>query len=223
MKQYALIVAGGTGSRMRSDLPKQFIKLGSKPILMHTIEAFHAFNNSMNIALVMHPEYIALWEDLCSEHNFILKHKLVKGGNTRFHSVRNGLRQLPNENNIVGIHDAARPFIDSEFLNRCFKEANHKGNAIPFLDSTESLRYVENNSNKIIDRNLVKKIQTPQCFKLNDIKLAYNQKYDTSFTDDASVYEAKFNSKIFLVDGADKNIKITTPVDLALAELILSI
>ena len=210
---------------MRSDLPKQFIKLGSKPILMHTIEAFYAFNNSIHITLVMHPDYIALWKDLCSEHNFIRKHKLVKGGNTRFHSVQNGLSQLPNEDNIVGIHDAARPFIDSEFLNRCFTEANHKGNAIPFLDSTESLRYLDNNNNnnnKIIDRNLVKKIQTPQCFKLNDIKLAYNQKYNASFTDDASVYEAKFNSNIILVDGADKNIKITTPVDLALAELILS-
>jgi 2-C-methyl-D-erythritol 4-phosphate cytidylyltransferase len=221
MKRYVIIVAGGKGNRFKSELPKQFIQLGNQSILMHTIEAFYSYDNSFEIIVVLPKEQIQFWEDLCQKHDFKIEHKVVSGGEARFHSVKNGLALIDNEG-IVGIHDGVRPLVDKQTIENCYAMAVQKGNAIPVINLVDSVREVnEKGASKMVDRTKYKLIQTPQVFKNELILAAFNQDYNESFTDDASVLEAYDNSIINLVEGNRQNIKITTPEDLVYAEAIL--
>ncbi len=220
MKKYIIIVAGGTGSRMKSDVPKQFILLQGKPILMRTIERFtHSFPD-IQIIVVLNAQYRDEWKSLCEKHQFNIEHTITEGGQTRFHSVKNGLALVP-DNCLVGIHDAARPLVSYNTIITAFNTAEETGNAIPAVPLTESIRFLENGENKAVDRNKYSIIQTPQCFHSSDLKQAFMQEYQSTFTDDASVLES-IGKKINLIEGNKENIKITSPQDLMLAELILS-
>lgn len=221
MTKYIVIVAGGKGNRFKSELPKQFILLGSQPILMHTIQAFYNYENLIQIIVVLPKEQIQFWNELCKKYNFIIEHKVVKGGETRFHSVKNGLSEIKN-NGIVGIHDGVRPLVDLRTIKNCYVMAEQEGNAIPVVDLVDSIRKAESTGkSKMVDRSKYKLIQTPQVFESKIIQTAFTQEFHKSFTDDASVLEAYDNSVINLVEGNRQNIKITTPEDLIYAEAIL--
>lgn len=212
MKKFALIVAGGAGSRMGTDIPKQFLNLGKLPVLMHTIGVFYRFDPTIEIIIVLPKIHTNLWSKLCSDFQFTIKHQIVHGGETRFESVKNGLNMIPNEG-IVFIHDGVRPFVNEKTLDVCLKTAIEKGNAIPVISVPESVRKVEMDKNYPIDRNSLFLVQTPQVFQCKIIKEAYKLKYNPDFTDDASVAEAIGND-IHLVPGNRLNIKITYPEDL---------
>lgn len=206
---------------MNTAIPKQFLELHGKPILMHSIEIFAKAIPEINIILALPFPYRKQWETLCKKHNFILPFQLADGGETRFHSVKNGLALIP-ENAVVGIHDAARPLVNIQTIINAFETAEQKGNASPAIQINESIREVKDNNNKAIDRSSIFIIQTPQCFQSNLIKKAFLQEYRHSFTDDASVLEA-MGEKINLIEGNRENIKITTPLDLIIAEAIMGL
>lgn len=214
-----IIVAGGTGKRMQADIPKQFIELKSKPILMHTIEVFVKYNHHINIIVVLPENQMVVWKQMCEEHNFNIVHQTIAGGATRFDSVKNGLELAPDEG-LVAVHDGVRPLVSVQTIHRCFEMAERTGTAIPVIDIVESIRKVEENDNEAVDRNLYKAVQTPQVFETQILKAAYRQDYVPTFTDDASVVEA-FGHKISIVEGNKENIKITTPLDLEIGELFL--
>ena len=216
-----IIVAGGTGTRMQSSIPKQFIEIHQKPVLIHTIEKFVEFDEHVNIIVVVHKDYITDANFMLAEYFPEKNIQIVVGGETRFHSVKNGLNLITNKNDIVGIHDAARPLVSIETIKRCFETAAEKGNAIPVVPVTESLRMVTNGINKAVSRDDYKIVQTPQCFVVSKIKEAFNQAYSPFFTDDATVLEG-MDETIYLVEGNTENIKITNPEDLKKAEFYLS-
>jgi len=220
MKKYALIVAGGSGSRMNSDIPKQFITLCNRPVLMHTIQRFYDYDPSIEIILVLPSEQFSLWEKLCEDYNFSIQHSLVAGGKVRYESVKNGLSVIENEG-FIAIHDGVRPLVSMSTIYDCFKTAEEKGNAIPVMPVIESLRLVEGDNNKVVERSGYVTVQTPQVFKLSEIKKAYKTLYKDIFTDDASVMEYS-GYTINLVEGNKENIKITHPLDLIVAELLLN-
>jgi 2-C-methyl-D-erythritol 4-phosphate cytidylyltransferase len=219
MKKFVIIVAGGSGSRMGTEIPKQFLELCGKPVLMHTIQVFHDFDPESSIIVVLPAEQQQFWKGLCLKHSFHLAHQVVSGGKTRFHSVKNGLSQITEEG-VVFIHDGVRPLVSRETLDRCFETATKSGNAIPTLPVTESLRKQERDRNISVDRSQYFSVQTPQTFRSEQILEAFRQKFDPAFTDDASVAE-KAGFSIRMVDGNRENIKITTPIDLIFAEAIL--
>ena len=221
MKRYAVIVAGGSGSRMKSDVPKQFIEIGSKPILMHAIDTFKRFDSAIQIIVVLPVAQIEYWKSLCEEFRFDTIHDVVNGGETRFHSVSNGLA-LIKEPGIVGVHDGVRPFVSQETLINTYTTAEKSGNAVPVIDAFESVRQTDGKSNRSIYRSTIKLVQTPQVFRTEQLLKAYQTEFKTDFTDDASVAEAAGYS-INLVEGNRENIKITTPLDLKIAESILYI
>ena len=212
MKKHVIIVAGGTGKRMRSEKPKQFMLLNHLPVLMHTLNAFYAFDESIEIVVVLPRMHLQEWKMLCKKFNYNISHQVVEGGPTRFHSVKNGLDKIPDIDGYVAVHDGVRPFIDEDTIARCYRDAAIHGSAIPVIPPNDSLRIIEVDSSKIIDRNRVRIIQTPQVFNLNILRLAYKQSFNESFTDDASVVEAA-GYKIFLTEGHRGNIKITHPED----------
>lgn len=216
----AIVVAGGKGERMQSEIPKQFIEINGKPILMYTLEAFERYDASIELILVLPATQLEFWENLCKKHAFTLKHKIVSGGATRFYSVKNGLEQV-HENSIVAIHDGVRPLVSSQTLSRCFDSAAQRESAIPVVDLIDSIRQVTDNGSISVDRSAYKLVQTPQIFDAALLKKAYNQNFSALFTDDASVVEA-MGHPIELVEGNRENIKITTVMDLQLAELLLS-
>ena len=220
MDKCIVIVAGGQGLRMGGELPKQFIEVKSKPVLMHTIECFFNYDNSINIILVLPESHFGFWNQLCDKFDFTLSHTLVKGGETRFHSVKNGLSLVP-KGALVGIHDGVRPLVSHEVIDRAFVAASESGGAIPVIDSIDSLREMDNNrESRHIERSKIKCVQTPQVF-ISDILLScYDLPFSDKFTDDASVFEANGN-KVVCVEGNRENIKITTPFDLRIAELFL--
>lgn len=218
MNKTALIVAGGSGTRMETNVPKQFLLLGGKPILMHTIEAF--YNNGVNhIILVLPQSQIAFWNQLCQTHQFTIQHQIVPGGASRFESVQNGL-QYCNNDDLVAIHDGVRPFISKEIILNSFETAAQKGNAVAAVRLKDSIRKVELLSNKNVNRDNYYLIQTPQTFKAQLIKEAYAAQDHINFTDDASVLESNGHA-INLIPGNYKNIKITTPEDLLVGEAFL--
>ncbi|MBK3516662.1 2-C-methyl-D-erythritol 4-phosphate cytidylyltransferase [Carboxylicivirga marina] len=219
MTNYAVIVAGGSGTRMGSSVPKQFLKINDLPVLMHTIKTFQQFDTQMKLILVLPESQIDYWQQLCEEHQFDAKHQIAKGGSTRFESVKNGL-SLITETALIGIHDGVRPFVSPNTLKRCYHHAQALGNAIPVLDAFESIRQLNDDCSKAIDRSSIKLVQTPQVFHSDQLMAAYNQDYDSLFTDDASVVEA-YGKTIHLVAGNRENIKITTPFDLVLAEAFI--
>ncbi|WP_075590389.1 2-C-methyl-D-erythritol 4-phosphate cytidylyltransferase [Labilibacter marinus] len=216
MKKAVVIVAGGSGTRMKSDLPKQFIEWCGKPILMHTIERFYKYSEAMEIVLVLPKNQFTLWDELCQKYDFNIPLQLANGGATRFESVNNGLDILEEEC-LVGVHDGVRPLVSFNTLDNCYKTAEMEGSAIPVTEAFESIREVDDNMNKAVDRTRYKMVQTPQVFILSKLKEAYNQPFNSIFTDDASVYEYAGN-KVFLTEGNRENIKITTPIDLLIGE-----
>lgn len=222
MKKYALIVAGGTGTRMETDTPKQFLRLAGKPILMHTIEKLYAFDNQIEIIVILPEGQISTWQSLIMDHGFMIPHITAIGGDERFHSVKIGLSYVTTPS-IVAIHDGVRPFVSNDTIKQCFETASIYGNCIPAISPADSLRIITEKGNRPLQRELIKLIQTPQVFDAELIKSAYNQNFNPEFTDDATVLE-KTGEKILLIEGNPQNIKITTPMDLIIAEeLLLSI
>lgn len=220
MQEYVIIVAGGTGSRMKSDLPKQFLQLAGKAVLLHTIDCFIERNRNSKIIIACHPDYITYTTELLKNNNYPYEITIVAGGETRFHSVKNGLDTIHETNALIAIHDAARPLVSSETIERCFRLAKEKGNAVPVVPVNESLRKANETTNHAVERSEYRIVQTPQCFTGTLIKKAFEQEYDTSFTDDASVLE-KAGYTIELTEGNAENIKITNPADLVIAEALL--
>jgi 2-C-methyl-D-erythritol 4-phosphate cytidylyltransferase len=221
-EQYAIIVAGGTGTRMSMSLPKQFIEIGGKPILMHTLEAFHNYNPDITLILVLPSHQQSFWNDLVKRHAFSISHQVIDGGHSRFASVKNGLNAIPiNKEGLVAIHDGVRPFVSPEMIGRSFEMAAQYGNAIASVDLKESIRRVSANGNEHVSRSEYQLIQTPQTFAISKIKQAFSQEEKDNFTDDASVLEA-YGGRIYLYQGEYKNIKITTPDDLLWAKAFLA-
>ncbi len=219
MKKVVLITSGGTGSRTNLNIPKQFAELKGKPLLMYSFYTFLRFSPDIEFVLVLADNQISDWNKLCEKYHFNVYHKVIPGGPARFHSVKNGLKHV-EKGVLVAIHDGARPLVSLETISRVFNFAERYGNAVPVVDVIESVRMVENVHNSPIDRNKLKIVQTPQCFKSDIIKDAYNQNYDEKFTDDATVLESR-GYKIFLTEGNTENIKITTASDFKIAEAIL--
>ena len=217
---YALILAGGAGQRMGSEIPKQFIELAGKPVLMHTLQVFADFGNRIEIILVLPENQIEQWKQLCRKYEFQIPHRVATGGTERFFSVKNGL-DLIETDGIVFIHDGVRPLVSHQTLQRCFDMAMLQGNALPVVSVSESLRLTEQNFSRPVDRNNIKLVQTPQTFRVHLIKEAYKQPYNSIFTDDASVLENS-GQNIYITEGNRENIKITWPADLVWAEAVLS-
>jgi 2-C-methyl-D-erythritol 4-phosphate cytidylyltransferase len=218
-EKYVIITAGGSGVRMKTPQPKQFLLLDGKPILMHTLEAFFRFQKDIHIIVVLPPQEIPYWQEQCREFGFHLRHVVAEGGPTRFHSVKSGLKHVP-DNALVAIHDGVRPLVSQKTIAEAFHYASKFGNAIPAVPVNESVRILENAFNRSVNRDSLRIIQTPQCFKSSLIKKAYLASYHESFTDDASVLE-KMGERIYISQGNRENIKITTPEDLIMAQALL--
>ena len=249
-KRYAIIVAGGTGKRMNHDVPKQFIKIGVLPVVMHTVLRFYHFDPQIKIILVLPEDYQEKWEKLCIRYDFKVPLVITEGGDTRFQSVKSGLKCITqitqikkdytddtNKDGIVAIHDGVRPFINKKILKEAYDLAKKWGNAVTSVKLKESVRVINNDpdlpaslafvqgkqaSNEAVDRNNFRLIQTPQCFSLPLIKRAYEQQEANDITDDAGLVE-KLGVKIHLIEGSYENIKITTPEDLIYADAILQL
>lgn len=219
---YVVIVAGGKGLRMGGDVPKQFLLLGGKPVLMRTIERFHAFDAQLQIILVLPPNQQGYWHELCLAHHFKLPYLLADGGATRFESVRNGLTLIPNDaQGVVAVHDGVRPMVSVKVIERCFAMACKAQAVIPVTPVVETLRQImPDGVSQTVNRDAYRLVQTPQTFDLQLLKQAYQQPYSTAFTDDASVVEA-LGMQITMVEGNKENIKITTPFDLDVCERLL--
>ena len=222
MKKFAVIVAGGNGLRMGTETPKQFLLLNSKPILWHTINQFLTAYNNIKIILVLPQEYLEKGEELkqifSNEANRI---EVVAGGQTRFHSVKNGLK-LVEENAVIFVHDGVRCLVSKGLIERCYEQAMQLGSAIPAVAATDTIRIVEDNQHKVVDRNNVQIIQTPQTFLSNILLKAFNQPYQNFFTDEATVVET-MGENVHLIEGEYTNIKITRPIDLVVAKGILTV
>ena len=223
MNRHIIIVAGGKGLRMGADIPKQFLPIGGKPVLMHTIEAFYRFDKDIDIILVLPVAHQDYWKQLCSEYGFEVKHRIANGGQSRFHSVSNGLALIdPLDGGVVGVHDGVRPFVSAQVIDLCFRSAEALEAVIPVIDVVETVRHLTADGNsETVSRNDYKLVQTPQVFTVDLLKQAYAQEYTPFFTDDASVVEA-LGRKVSLVKGNRENIKITTPFDLDIAAVLAS-
>lgn len=219
MKKYTVFVAGGSGSRMKSAIPKQFMLLAGKPVVMHTMQLFYDYDSAVNLILVLPEAQIMEWEKLCKTYNFSLPHQVTAGGETRFHSVQKGLSLVDGEG-LVAVHDGVRPLVSKATISTVFSAADVKGNAVPCIPVNDSIRKVNGDKNEAVLRSDYRLIQTPQCFKISLLKKAFEQNYSDSFTDCASVLEAA-GGKINLVEGNPENIKITTPYDFIVAESFL--
>ncbi len=215
-KRIAVIVAGGKGLRMGRELPKQFLCLNGKPILMHTLERFADVDS---LILVLPKEHFSYWQSLVEQYDFKLKHKVVGGGATRFHSVQNALKSLAEDQNaLIAIHDGVRPIISQALIEKLYQEAEESGAVLPSLAMVESLRLVEGASSRAVARDAYRSIQTPQVFDFERLRKAYDTDFQDFFTDDASVYEHCFQEDIKLIEGERQNLKITHEQDLVLAE-----
>ena len=218
MKKHIVIVAGGKGLRMGGDIPKQFLPVCGKPVLMRTMEAFHTYDSAIHVILVLPVSQQAYWKELCQEYQFSLSHDIANGGDTRFHSVMNGLAMVEG-NGLVGVHDGVRPFVSQEVIARCYEEAEACKAVIPVIDVVETVRHLTEEGSETVPRDRYKLVQTPQVFEVELLRRAYQQTYTDLFTDDASVVEA-LGEKVYLVKGNRENIKLTTPFDLKLAEML---
>ncbi|MEM9053265.1 MAG: 2-C-methyl-D-erythritol 4-phosphate cytidylyltransferase [Bacteroidota bacterium] len=219
--KYVIIVAGGSGTRMASSIPKQFLEIGGKPILMHTIKAFYKYDLCAKIILVLPESQQGHWDALCNKHEFDLPHQVVNGGHSRFASVKNGLDIIPlGAKGQVAIHDGVRPFVSSKMIEESFQLAAKSGNAIASVSLKESVRHLSPKGNKHVSREQYRLIQTPQTFSITLIKEAFETEESKLFTDDASVFEAN-GGRVNLYEGDYKNVKITTPDDLIWAEALL--
>ncbi|MBQ8462867.1 MAG: 2-C-methyl-D-erythritol 4-phosphate cytidylyltransferase [Prevotella sp.] len=215
---YVIIVAGGKGLRMGGEIPKQFLPIGGRPVLMRTIERFREYSPDLQIILVLPKSQQDYWHALCEKYNFSVKYLLADGGETRFHSVQHGLALIPDDaQGVVGVHDGVRPFVAVEVIRSCYEAARQHKAVIPVTPVVETLRHVEKGNVYRADYRLV---QTPQTFDIQLLKAANRQPYSETFTDDASVVEA-YGHAVAMVDGNRENIKITTPFDLKIAETLL--
>ena len=219
LKRYAIIVAGGSGTRMGGDVPKQFLELGGKPVLFHSIEKFHEFDSEMTIIVVLPKDKIEYWQKIIEERNFSIKHEVVAGGDSRFMSVKNGLA-LVDEDGIVAVHDGVRPLVSVELIKKTIEMAEKLGNAVPITYPVDSVRMITEKGIVPVDRRDIMMIQTPQVFKASYLKEAYDQLYHPMFTDDATVMNSK-GHKIFFLDGERQNIKLTTQEDMLVAEVFM--
>ena len=234
MKKYALIVAGGKGLRMGGEVPKQFICLEGKPILMWTLEAFHRYDHDLQLIVVLPHDQRSYWEALCREHHFTLPHRIADGGDTRFHSVSNGLAltlepsapmnqpsPMEAEESLIAVHDGVRPFVSQEVLDRCFRAAEEHEAVIPVIPVIDTLRHITQQEESVtVSRSEYRLVQTPQVFQGRLLHRAYSQPYREEFTDDDSVVES-LGVPVTLVEGNRENIKLTTPFDLTIGSALL--
>lgn len=219
-KHTILIVAGGRGTRMGGPQPKQFLELAGRPVLMHTLEAFDRWDASARLIVVLPEDQIDTWKRLCEAHVFGRIHRVVAGGETRFHSVRNGLGAVAS-NGLIAVHDGVRPLVAPSVIAACFAAAADGGAAVPVVPVVESVREMDaNGGSRPVDRTRLRVVQTPQVFRADVLRAAYCLPYDPRFTDDASVVEAS-GVAVRLVPGNRENIKLTTPMDLLLAEQLM--
>jgi 2-C-methyl-D-erythritol 4-phosphate cytidylyltransferase len=219
-KEYALIVAGGKGTRIKSKVPKQFLELNGLPILMHTILAFFRYSENITVILVLPEDDFSTWENLCNKYNFTKPVIIQAGGDTRFQSVKNGLAKIEGEG-LVAIHDGVRPLVSEDIIGASYRLAAVHQSAVAAVRLKESIRMTDQDNTKAMDRSRFRLIQTPQTFQVDLIKKAYQTKDDPGFTDDASVAE-KAGHVISLFEGSYENIKITTSEDLIVAEALLA-
>lgn len=224
MEKFVILVAGGKGLRFGGEVPKQFLPVKGRPVLMRTIDVFKKAFPEIHIVLVLSPSQQEYWkQQLCKEYSFDVPLQIADGGETRFHSVKNGLSLIPDTHAIVGVHDGVRPLVSEDTIFRCYETAEKEGTAVPVVPVVETVRKLEEDGkSKTVDRNLYRLVQTPQTFQVEILKKAYGQPYESFFTDDASVVE-KMNVPVVLVEGNRENIKITTPSDLLFAENLCKI
>ena len=220
MQKYAIIVAGGKGLRMGGELPKQFIPIEGRPVLMRTLDTFYAYDNSIKIILVLPGDHQSYWKQLCHEYQFAVPHRIANGGATRFHSVQNGLSLVDAAEALVAVHDGVRPFVSHAVMERCYQDAAMLGAVVPVVPVVETVRQVVGEASVTVDRNAYRLVQTPQTFRASLLRRAYEQPYCDAFTDDASVVEA-LGEAVHLVEGNRENIKLTTPFDLTVARALV--
>ena len=220
MKRHAIIVAGGSGQRMKSPVPKQFLELNQKPVLMHTIEKFYSAASSIHIVVVLPKSHHSVWTTLCDKHKFNIQHQICEGGSTRFQSVKNGLVHCKEEG-IIAVHDGVRPLIHPDLIQKLYLEAESNGAVIPIYPVLESIRKSDEGGSKALDRSKYYTVQTPQCFSSELLQNAYQQHEKETFTDDASVVEA-LGKEVHHFKGDRTNIKLTTPEDFIFAEALLN-
>jgi 2-C-methyl-D-erythritol 4-phosphate cytidylyltransferase len=220
MKKFAVLVAGGSGSRMNSELPKQFLSVNEKPVLFYTIKSFLEAFDDIHIILVLPQDYVGLGNEIVSSYFSNRNIEITVGGSSRFHSVKNGLSKVERDS-VVFVHDAVRCLVSNDLIVRCYHQAVELGSAIPAINSKDSIRIIEDGVNRSVNRNNIRLIQTPQVFKSDVLLKAFEQPYQDSFTDEASVVEHT-GYKVELIEGDENNIKITYPIDIAIAEKLLS-
>ncbi len=213
-----IITAGGIGTRMQSDVPKQFLVIDDQPVLMHTLRRFYLFDATIQIILTLPSDWISYWKELLEKYQCDIPHQIVEGGKERFDSIKNALNM--SHGNLIGVHDGVRPFVSKKTISECFSTAEKVGAAIPYLHIHESMRQILGDSSVGVNRSEFITVQTPQCFQREILLNAYKQSFKNSFTDDASVVESN-GGKISLVLGNQENIKITTPNDIKIAELFV--
>jgi 2-C-methyl-D-erythritol 4-phosphate cytidylyltransferase len=221
MTDYIIIVAGGKGLRMGTDIPKQFLPIGGKPVLMRTLERFREYSADLQIILVLPKAQQDYWQELCQEYDFKVEYQMTDGGETRFHSVQHGLALIPDDaEGVVGVHDGVRPFPSIDVIRNCYETARKKKAVIPVIPIVETVRHLQDETSVTVPRGDYRLVQTPQTFDIQLLKAANRQPYNDGFTDDASVVEA-FGFDVTLVEGNRENIKITTPYDLKIAEVLI--
>ncbi|ERM82798.1 hypothetical protein P872_03830 [Rhodonellum psychrophilum GCM71 = DSM 17998] len=222
MKKFGIIVAGGNGTRMGASIPKQYLEIGGEPILMHTMKAFFQYDPTINLILVIPVSDFPLWNSLCDKFDFKIPHQLVKGGQSRFQSVRNGLNSILSTAGLVAIHDGVRPFVNQSVISRSYEEAAKKGSAIAVINLKDSIRKISGDGkSNFQDRQDFRLVQTPQTFQLEKIKKAFEVPESKQFTDDATVYEQQ-GWQVNLIEGNPENIKITSPEDMDYAEFLVN-
>jgi 2-C-methyl-D-erythritol 4-phosphate cytidylyltransferase len=219
MKRSTIIVAGGSGKRMGASVPKQFLLLKGMPVLCRTIEAFYQADPDMQLIVVLPEDQLDSWRMLCIGHGFTLEHSVVCGGEERFHSVREGLKEVKHEG-LVAVHDGVRPLVSVELIARCLAAAEAHGAAIPVVPVSSSVREVIGDGSRAVDRARLRLVQTPQCFRVPLLRKAFERPYDPAFTDEATLVE-RTGTTVHLVEGEERNIKLTTPLDLRVAEVFL--
>lgn len=228
MNRFAIIVAGGKGLRMGGDLPKQFIPIEGRPVLMRTLDAFHTYDSSIQLILVLPRDHQPYWRELCREYHFDVPHCIADGGATRFHSVQNGLSLVDADEALVAVHDGVRPFVSHAVIDLCYREAAIRGAVVPVIPVVETVRQLIESPSPLsphpssitVPRDAYRLVQTPQTFRASLLRRAYGQPYTYAFTDDASVVEA-LGEAVLLVDGNRENIKLTTPYDLIVAKALV--
>lgn len=220
MKKAIIIVAGGKGLRMGGDIPKQFLPVKGLPVLMRTLQRFHEYDANMQIVLVLPVSQQDYWKGLCDKYQLSIPYTLANGGETRFHSVSNGIAKVDADVSLIGVHDGVRPFVSVATIAACYDEAAKSGAVVPVTDVVETVRHIEDASSVTVPRSEYRLVQTPQVFDATLLRNAYRQPYTDFFTDDASVVE-RFGHDVVLVRGNRENIKITTPYDMTIAEVLV--